>query len=139
LNEQQNNQARVYKYILLASGGAIGTVLRFIVSTSTYHFFNTAIFPWGTLMVNLCGSFIIGILAGFNETGLVSMNLRTFLFIGLLGGFTTFSAFSLETLNLIRSGEIRYAVINVAANNIFGIGLAFGGFFVTRYLLSPLK
>jgi CrcB protein len=122
------------KYALLALGGAIGTVLRFVVSTSTYQFFNTAIFPWGTLVVNLAGSFIIGMLAGFNETGIFSLNLRMFLFVGILGGFTTFSAFSLETLNLMRTGEIRYAIINVAASNIFGIALAFGGFYIGRYL-----
>ena len=124
------------KYFLVALGGAIGTTLRFIVSTSTYQFFQLSVFPWGTLAVNLSGSFIIGILAGFNETGMVSLNLRTFLFIGVLGGFTTFSALSLETLNLIRSGEIRYAIINVAASNLIGIALAFGGFFITRNLLT---
>ncbi len=124
------------KYFLLAAGGAIGTILRFVVSTSAYHFFSTAIFPWGTLVVNLAGSFIIGLLAGFNEGGILSMNLRLFLFVGILGGFTTFSAFSLETLNLIRSGEIRYALINVAASNIFGLVLAFSGFFIGRHFLA---
>ncbi len=124
------------KYLFLAFGGAIGTVLRFIVSTSTYTYFQSAIFPWGTLMVNLFGSFVIGVLAGFNDINSLSLNLRLFLFVGILGGFTTFSAFSLETMNLIRSGEIRYAVINITASNLFGIALAFGGFFISRYFLT---
>jgi len=127
------------KYFLLACGGALGTVTRYIVSNATYRYLQTIVFPWGTLVVNLSGSLIIGLLAGLNETGLISSNLRLFLFIGILGGFTTFSSFSLETLNLIRSGEIRYAVINIAASNILGIGLAFGGYFLSRYLLSILK
>jgi CrcB protein len=126
----------MFKYVLLAIGGAAGTILRFLVSTSTYHFFQSAIFPWGTLVVNLAGSFIIGLLAGFNEAGVISTNLRIFLFIGMLGGFTTFSAFSLETMNLIRSGEIRYAFINVVAGNFLGILLAFGGFFISRYFTT---
>lgn len=127
------------KYFLLALGGAIGTVLRYMVSSATYNFFSTAIFPWGTLMVNLTGSFIIGLLAGINESNLISPNLRTFVFIGILGGYTTFSSFSLETLNLIRSGEIRFAIINIAASNLFGIALAFGGYFLSRYFLGLSK
>ncbi len=127
------------KYLLLGLGGAIGTVLRYFVSSTTLDFFRTASFPFGTLAVNLSGSFIIGLLAGLNEDGLLSPNLRMFLFIGLLGGYTTFSSFSLETLNLVRAGEIRFALINVVASNIFGIGLAFGGFFLSRYFMNSLR
>ena len=127
------------KYFLLAIGGAVGTVVRYMVSSATYQFFSAAVFPWGTLMVNLTGSFIIGIVAGFNEATLVSPNMRTFLFIGLLGGYTTFSSFSLETMNLIRAGEIRYAIINVTVSNVVGIALAFGGFFTSRYFMNVVK
>ena len=127
------------KYFLLAIGGAAGTVMRYIVSSATYQFFSAAVFPWGTLMVNLTGSFIIGLLAGFNEANLVSPNMRTFLFIGLLGGYTTFSSFSLETMNLIRAGEVRYAILNLTVSNFGGIALAFCGFFASRYFMNTLK
>ncbi|MCX6292343.1 MAG: fluoride efflux transporter CrcB [Bacteroidetes bacterium] len=127
------------RYILLGLGGAIGTVLRYLVSTNTYQFFQAAIFPWGTLVVNLTGSLIIGFLAGLNEANLIAPNLRTFLFIGLLGGYTTFSSFSLETLNLVRAGEIRYAIINVLVSNLLGIALAFGGLFISRIMMGSIK
>ena len=127
------------KYILLATGGAIGTILRYMISSAAYRLFLAEVFPWGTLMVNLTGSMVIGILAGLQEANLISPNLRTFIFIGILGGYTTFSTFSLETLNLVRAGEIRYAIINVAASNLFGIALAFGGFFMARYVLNSLN
>ncbi len=127
------------KYVLIGLGGAIGTVARFMVSSVTCNFFVTTIFPWGTLIVNLTGSFIIGLLAGLYEANLISPNLRTFLFVGILGGYTTFSSFSLETLNLLRSGEIRYAVINLTVSNLFGIVLAFVGFYLSRYLANTLK
>jgi CrcB protein len=122
------------RYSLLALGGAIGTICRYLISTYTYNFFRQAIFPWGSLAVNLCGSFIVGLLAGLNEPRTV--DLRLFLYTGLLGGFTTFSAFSLETMNLVRTGELRYAIINVAVSNLLGVALAFAGFFISRYMTS---
>ncbi len=127
------------KYLSLAVGGAIGTVIRAFVSASTQNFFPSSVFPWGTLAVNLSGSFIIGVLAGLYEADFFSAGMRTFLFIGLIGGFTTFSAFSLETVNLIRSGELRYAFINVAASNFLGIALAFGGVYLSRSFIGLLK
>ena len=96
-------------------------------------------FPLGTLLVNLIGSFIIGLAWGFFETNSFSPNLRAFLFIGVLGGFTTFSSFSLETMNLLRDGEFKIGIINILANNVLGIVLVFGGLFTSRELLSFLK
>ena len=127
------------KYFLLAAGGAIGTITRYLVSGSTSRLLQATVFPWGTLAVNLSGSFIIGLLAGCYEANLVSQGMRTFLFIGILGGYTTFSAFSLETFSLVRAGEIRYALINLAASNLGGIALAFGGFLLSQYVVNSLK
>ncbi len=91
------------KYILLATGGAIGTVLRYSMSGLTYRMVNS-VFPWGTIFVNLTGSFAIGLLWGVFEVQNISSNMRSFIFIGILGGFTTFSTYALESLNLFRDG-----------------------------------
>ncbi len=126
------------KLILLATGGAIGTVLRYSLSGLTYRMFN-GIFPWGTLFVNLMGSFAIGLLWGFFEVENLSSNLRSFLFIGILGGFTTFSTFALESFNLFRDGEIKLALSNLMLSNFFGVVLVFAGFLLSKYLINLLK
>jgi CrcB protein len=94
--------------------------------------FTTSTFPIGTLAVNLIGSFAVGLLWGAVENTTISPNIRSFVFIGILGGFTTFSAYSLETLNLLRDGELKMAFANIALNNLLGLGLAFAGFALTR-------
>jgi len=116
------------KYSILAIGGAIGTICRYALSTAMYAYFSMPVFPIGTLIVNLLGCFIIGILAGFSEKGFLEpVNARLFLFVGLLGGFTTFSAFSIETLNLIRQHQWRTAATYLTLSNVGGIALAFLG------------
>ena len=126
------------KVILLATGGALGTVLRYALSGLTYRF-TGGIFPWGTLAVNLTGSFAIGFLWGIFEAENMSPQMRNFLFIGILGGFTTFSTFALESLNLFRDGEVRLAITNVLASNFLGIVLVFIGFFLSKYIINLMK
>jgi len=128
----------VMKILLLAAGGAIGTVSRYAVSGLTHKFIDGT-FPVGTLAVNVLGSLMIGLLWGTWETANLSSHLRTFLFIGIMGGFTTFSTYSLETLNLFREGEIRMAVINVLANNILGLFMVFAGFFAARSVINLIR
>lgn len=123
------------KIILLATGGAIGTLLRYSLSGYTYRFFDS-IFPWGTLFVNLTGSFAIGTLWGFFEIENMSPNVRNFIFIGLLGGFTTFSTFALENFNLFRDGEIKLLMLNILASNVIGIMLVFGGYSLTKCIIN---
>ncbi|HDK16823.1 MAG TPA: fluoride efflux transporter CrcB, partial [Nitrospirae bacterium] len=96
------------KIILLATGGAIGTVFRYALSGLTYRVFDS-VFPWGTLFVNLSGSLVIGLLWGFFEIESLPSNLRSFVFIGILGGFTTFSTFTLESFSMFRDGELKLA------------------------------
>lgn len=119
-------------YLLLALGGALGTLLRFFLTNATYEYLKTPAFPFGTLAVNLAGSFVIGLLAGYNDLSPYSTGLRMFLFVGLLGGFTTFSSFSLETLNLFRNSMPGYALLNILASNIGGLALAAAGFFLAK-------
>ena len=81
------------KVLLIAAGGAAGTLLRYWMSGLAYKFGGEA-FPWGTLVVNLIGAFFIGLLWGLTAHSSLSSQLRAMLFIGLFGGFTTFSTFA---------------------------------------------
>ena len=126
------------KVIYLLSGGAIGTLARYGVSGFSHRVFSS-IFPWGTLMVNLIGSFVIGLLWGISEQTNFSPNIRAFIFIGILGGFTTFSSYSLETLNLFRDGEVKMGIINILANNILGLVLVFAGFILSKGIVNFIK
>lgn len=96
-------------------------------------------FPYGTLVVNLIGAFIIGFLWELFQNVIVSTNIRVFLFMGILGAFTTFSTFSLETVNLIKDKEYITALINILISNLGCIILVFSGFAAARLLLRILK
>ena len=119
--------------LILALGGALGTVLRYYSAHFISKYYGMA-FPVGTLAVNLSGSLLIGFLWGLFELHFVSHQLRLFLIIGLLGGFTTFSSFSIENLNLIREGAVKLALLNILISNIGGILLAYLGFLFAREL-----
>ncbi len=124
--------------LLLACGGAIGTMLRYTLSGLTYRAFE-GMYPWGTLAVNLAGCLVIGFLWGFSEIEDISSNLRSFVFIGVLGGFTTFSTFALESFHLFRDGEVKFAVSNILVSNVLGIILVFIGFFLSKHLVNLLR
>lgn len=101
--------------VLVAVGGALGSVARYWCSGWAARLFG-GFFPWGTLIVNVGGSLIIGIVASLAipEGRLyLPTNARLFLMFGICGGFTTFSSFSLQTLNLLRDGEWLWAGLNV--------------------------
>lgn len=117
----------MFKLILIGFGGALGSILRYVVSGIDYKV-SGGIFPVSTLVVNLSGSLVIGFLWGLFESVAISSQVRMFIFIGILGGFTTFSAFSLENFNLIRTGEHGIALVNIILSNVLGIGLAFAGY-----------
>ncbi|MBX3749813.1 MAG: fluoride efflux transporter CrcB [Opitutaceae bacterium] len=105
-------------YLLIALGGALGSVGRFALSGFVAHHWGET-FPWGTLIVNVLGSFVIGFFATLTSPDgrmLVSSGGRQFFMTGVLGGFTTFASFSLQTLNLARDGEWWQAGGNVAAS-----------------------
>lgn len=102
------------KILIIGIGGFIGSVFRYWVSGFAQGLSKTISFPYGTFAVNLIGCFLIGLFAHLSDSrGLFSDSSRAFVFIGLLGGFTTFSAFSNETVNLLHDGEIALASLNI--------------------------
>lgn len=114
-------------FFLLALGGAIGTLARYMLGLWINRTLDQPLFPWGTLVINLSGCLLIGLLAGSNEREPFEISRRLFLFTGLLGGFTTFSAFGLESVQLIRNGHALLALLYACASTVTGILLAWLG------------
>jgi len=116
---------------LVAAGGAIGAAARYGVGTAALRLFGPG-FPWGTLAVNLVGGFAMGVLAGTIPADARGSSLRLLLAVGVLGGFTTFSAFSLEVVLMLERGEIGPALLYVAASVIGAVLLLWAGLNVAR-------
>jgi fluoride exporter len=127
----------VLKFFVIALGGAIGALGRYIVGGLDYRF-SGGVFPVSTLVVNVTGSLLIGFLWGFFDRFAVSSNVRMFIFMGILGGYTTFSTFSLETFNLMRDGEYRIAIMNAALSVVLSIGAVFAGYIVSKAVIKQL-
>jgi fluoride exporter len=127
------SRVEVMTNILLAAlGGAIGSVLRYLVGVFSVRWFGPS-FPWGTLAVNVVGSFIIGlsvemIARRFNA----SMELRVFIVTGILGGFTTWSSFSLDTMVLFERGAIAAAAAYVIGSLVVSFAAVFAGLALGR-------
>jgi fluoride exporter len=118
----------VFNILFVGVGGFVGSVLRYLVGGWAQQVSKSLDFPYGTLTVNLIGCFVIGFLSQLAENrGIFATEARLLVFIGLLGGFTTFSSFGNDTLNLARSGQMFNALINVAANVVFGLLLVWLG------------
>lgn len=108
--------------LLVALGGGLGSMARYQLGAWALHHTVDWKFPLGTFLVNVSGCFVAGMLAGLAERyDLFAPEARIFLFTGLLGGFTTFSAFSLETVFLLRRGEVFIAGTNVVASVLCGL------------------
>ncbi len=126
------------RLLLIAAGGAVGAVLRYAVSGLAHRFF-AADFPWGTLAVNVLGSLVIGLLWAASERAPLPPALTPFLFVGVLGAFTTFSTYSLESFNLLRDGEIRLGLLNIFGSNLLCLAAVFLGFVAARALIDLLR
>lgn len=114
--------------LLVGIGGALGSISRYLLGTWIQTLSRSLDFPFGTLTVNLIGCFVIGFLSQLAEArGVFTSESRAFVFIGILGGFTTFSSFGNDTINLFRDGESFNALLNVGANVIIGLLLVWLG------------
>jgi CrcB protein len=112
----------VTKVLLVVLGGAIGKGCRYWLSTFVYSVIEKPSFPYANFIINVSGSFVIGILAElFESRVLVSPTMRAALLTGVLGGYTTFSSFSLETFSLLRDGDIWLALVNALGSVLLGL------------------
>ncbi|MDA1188307.1 MAG: fluoride efflux transporter CrcB [Chloroflexi bacterium] len=108
--------------LLVGAGGAAGAIARYLLSDWVQTLTARTGFPYGTLAVNVLGCLVIGIVTGIVQTrDLIPMEVRTFLTIGLLGGFTTFSAFGNETFAFVRNGQIGSAAGYIALQVVVGV------------------
>jgi CrcB protein len=122
------------KTIFIALAGLAGTLVRYWLAGFVARQYGET-FPWGTLIVNLVGSFLAGAMYYLAEERiLLSPALRPIIFIGLLGGFTTFSSYGLQTFTLLRDGQIGLATLNVAVSNVLGLLMVWLGYVVIRVI-----
>jgi len=117
--------------ILVATGGALGATARHLASKAALMF-TPLTFPWGTYMINIIGCFAMGVVAGLADGGSISPSARLFVATGLLGGFTTFSAFGLEAQGLLSNGRLIAALAYVLGQMILGVVGVFLGLALAR-------
>ncbi len=121
--------------IYVGVGGFLGSIGRYLLAGAVYRMFPNLNFPTGTTVVNILGCFLIGLITGLVEIrNLLNPEMRIFILIGLLGGFTTFSTFGFETFALLRDGAFVSAFANVLVQVIVGISAVWLGFNVIRYI-----
>ena len=112
--------------LLVALGGAIGSVLRYLLSS-----INTS-FPWGTFTVNVLGSLLIGLLVGLVSKGLLSPEMKLLMVTGFCGGFTTFSTFANEYFGMMKAGDVLQMALYVGASVVIGILAVWSGMMLTN-------
>ena len=123
--------------LFIAIGGSVGAVSRFLLS----GFINRAsndVFPWGTIAVNMIGSFLIGLFIELFSHTFIPDNLRSILLIGFLGAFTTFSTYALESINLLQGNEIKLFIQNILIHNILGLVCVIFGIYISRIVIKYL-
>jgi len=122
------------RFLLVAIGGALGSMARYGVGLAAGRMFPTSGWPWGTLTVNVVGGLAMGLLVGWMSAraGAGQETLRVFAAVGLLGGFTTFSAFSLEAVLMIERRDYGLAAAYVALSVVLAIAAVFAGLMLAR-------
>jgi CrcB protein len=120
-------------YLLVFVGGGLGAMLRHLVNVTCARCLGTA-FPWGTFLINISGSTVMGLIAGYLAfKGEASQHWRLFVMTGILGGYTTFSAFSLDAALLYERGELGLAALYVVGSVALSIAGLFGGLALVRH------
>jgi CrcB protein len=123
------------KIVLVLLGGAFGTGLRYFLSIFIYSSVKEPTFPYANLVINVSGSFLIGVLAElFDSRILVAPVTRVALLTGVLGGYTTFSSFAFETVSLLRDGEFWLATLNVSLSVVLGLAAVWLGMRLAQLL-----
>jgi CrcB protein len=124
----------MYTYLSIALGGALGSVARYATGVYVGRWLGTT-FPWGTLLINIFGSFLIGVFAeSFALRWDTSQTTRAFLIVGICGGYTTFSTFSLDIVTLINRGEILAACAYIVASVALGVLALYAGLHAMRLI-----
>ncbi len=124
--------------LFVAGGGAMGAIGRYLVFVAAANLFGPN-YPFGTLIVNVVGSFVLGVVAeGAAIAWTIPPQAQLFIVVGFLGAFTTFSTFSLNVAVLYERGEIMVAALYIMASVILSVGGLFAGLFVVRRLLAPV-
>jgi CrcB protein len=121
----------VVPILLVAAGGALGAVARFLVSTAVTQRLGGQ-WPWGTLIINLSGCFLISLFLGAGTGRIAESNLRYLLPIGFVGAYTTFSSYEYEILRLFQLGRGASALVYVAASNVLGFAAVLAGAWLAR-------
>ena len=123
-------------YLIVTLGSGIGGLLRYVISDFVYKY-STSLFPYGTLIVNVVGSFILGLILFYLDSlKLISTEMRLFLTIGLCGGLTTFSTFSYETVKLIQDSQYLLAGSNILLNVFLTILAVLLAAFISKLLIG---
>lgn len=117
------------KVVAIMIGGAIGAVVRYLVTLSSTRVFGSG-FAWGTLFVNVAGCLMIGFALGIAQVRGMDEHLRLFFVTGFLGALTTFSTYSFETVQHARDGAIMASAVNIMANNVLGFAATYAGYFM---------
>ena len=126
----------MYTYLSIALGGALGSMARYATGVYVGRWLGTT-FPWGTLLINIFGSFLIGVFAeSFALRWDTSQTTRAFLIVGICGGYTTFSTFSLDIVTLINRGEILAACAYIVASVALGILALYAGLHAMRLIFT---
>lgn len=119
------------RVLLVALGGALGASARYLLGMWIQTRLGSD-FPWGTFIINVTGSFLIGVVLGLVNAGTLSAEARLFLAVGVLGGYTTFSTFSYETLELLGDGNIQAFLFNALGQLVAGLFAVYLGIVLSR-------
>jgi CrcB protein len=126
------------KILMAGLGGALGSILRFLGNSLIYRLFNYSMFPYGVFFINILGCLIIGFLGGLDQLReIFNPSWRVFIFVGVLGGFTTFSSFGWDSFNLFRNGMALPALLNIFLQVLLGLGCVWLGYTAAHWL--PIK